>query len=1045
MRPAFIVTLLLLLPIAQGLSPSFTPENFNGNELVLVKDDGFWSQEEWGALAELGYTPLRMLSPAEVLTWKSHDAVKLTDFSQKTAPQVQFKGDMMQFEQHQHLRLVFEPRLPAYAVSQIVSMFTQYGIDIEPNFERYNSVLPHVEIVEWSHDLSALSSIDGLLWVEPVLETHARNEQVSSLLQHGYTTGDPAWNLGVNGNGIVIAVADSGLDADHACFRNATAAGEFGSEGENMSDGIGAPGEGHRKILLLNHSIDTSDTPGHSDYRHGTHVAGTLSCYNVYDMRNSSVPKNGSSLAYASKLIFQDIVSDEGWVPPDVDALLVEAGLNGATVHSNSWGDATTAYTARTGDFDAWAAEMPWSLSFIAPGNNGGQLLEPANGRNVVAVGASEKSESSDRWSASSIGPTELGTNGIFALAVGTSVQSARADGVDDSYNDALRSSSGTSMATPAAASVAALLQQMVEQGWISGKENRTSVPLNTVRQDWVNADKNLTNNLSLAEGFSPSGALLRALMSLAVTPLPQDVRNGGAGGYDLQNTYDGWGQLNLSALVDFNAIEQNLHLGDVSPLGNVWIHDSYRLVSQTPQSWLQQRQGNLEALENLIETPWNGSDAVGPFLKTGEIWVERFDLHEGDFDARLAWNAAPEPYLVDDLQLVVRLSDGRIALANSFQNDGYSTLYDQQIADFTNHSAFPMTNETTVAVSLSEEDLSGVEWVEVEVRARYVSPGNQNNSIGIDGNQIGFALAVDGVKRDSNSWEDGDGDGVANRVDGCPNQNASGWDINEDGCIDDADGDLVGDNIDVCPLENATHFDRDSDGCIDDSDADGVYDNIDVCLTSVVSIFWPVDSLGCRPVDSLPIIDFTLSPEDGGEWYDVLLVEWSVVDEDADLFDTGASIHVLNATSTGGSYSIASCLKQNVGNGTYSCSWIIPNDLPVWDISDQELQIEIHAQSRNSSPEGKRDVVLLRDDAVFSSNWKNPLLEVDDALPSANEGVVSQNRAFLWGVLGILAGFVLMYQLSWNIREKKDQENVRPAFEHEAVRASRSSTDENE
>ena len=270
-------------------------------------------------------------------------------------------------------------------------------------------------------------------------------------------------------------------------------------------------------------------------------------------------------------------------------------------------------------------------------------------------------------------------------------------------------------------------------------------------------------------------------------------------------------------------------------------------------------------------------------------------------------------------------------------------------------------------------------------------------------------------------------------------------WDIDEDGCIDDSDGDLVGDNIDDCPQENATLFDKDSDGCIDDSDSDGVYDNLDVCFTPVVSIFWPVDSLGCRPADSLPIIDFTLSPEDGGGWYDVLLVEWSVADSDGDLFDTGAAIHVLNSSSSGGSYSIASCLKQNVADGTFSCSWTIPKDLPVWDISGQELQIEIHAQSRNNSPEGKNDIVLLRDDAVFFSNWKNPLLGVDETLPSSTEGVASQNRAFLWGVLGILAGFILMYQLSWNIREKKDQEKVRPAFEHEGVWATPSSADENE
>lgn len=1045
MRPAFFITLLLLLPIVQGLGPSLTPEKSSGGEQVLVLNEGFWSQEQWDSLKDEGYTPLRMLHPAQVLAWRSPEAMNVEGVSVEVAPPVQFKGDLVHINNHQYLRIVFEPRLPPEAVWHLVSSFGSLGIDIDSDAGSYDSIIPHVEVVEWYGDFSPLSSLDGLLWVEPVLQTSARNEQVGSLLQHGYTTGNPAWDLGINGEGITVAAADSGLDADHACFRNATAAGEFGSEGENLSDGVGVAGFDHRKVLLLNHSIDSADTPGHSDYRHGTHVAGTLSCYDVYDMRNSSLPQNGSSLAYATKLIFQDIVSEEGWVPPDIDSLLVEAGLHGAILHSNSWGDDTTAYTSRTGDFDAWAVEMPWSLSFIAPGNNGGQLLEPANGRNVVAVGASVKSESTDRWSASSIGPSEAGTNGIFALAVGTSVQSARADGIDDSYNGALRSSSGTSMATPAAASLAALLQQMVEQGWISGNENRSLVPVNGMRQEWVDGAKNSTNNLSLAEGYSPSGALLRALMSLAVTPLPEDVRNGGNGGNELQNTYDGWGQLNLSSLVDFNTIEEGLHDGDVSPLEHLWVHDSYRLVNQTPQAWLQERQGSLEALENLVSAPWNGSEAVGPFLKNGEVWVERFDLSPGDFNARLSWNAAPEPHLVDDLQLVVRLSDGRITIANKFQNDGYSTLYSEQVTDFSNQTMFPMTNETTIAVSLSEDDLDGVEWIEIEVRARYISPGNQNNSVGIDGNQVGFALAVKGVQRDSTSWEDGDSDGVANIVDVCPNQNAIGWDLDVDGCIDDSDGDTIGDNIDSCPQENASLFDNDVDGCIDDSDGDGINDSIDICFTSVVSVFWPVDSLGCRPVDSLPIIDFVLSPEDGGEWYDTLRVEWSVADGEGDFFDTGASIHVLNTSSDGGSYSIASCVNQNVGNGTFSCSWSIPNDLPVWDIREELLQVEVYAQSRNNSPEGKNDIVLLRDDATFTSNWNNPLLDLDEVVSPPGEGVASQNRAFVWGVIGIFAGFVLMYQLSWSVREKKDDEKVHPAFEHQGVWATSLTSGENE
>ena len=1045
MRPALFVTMLLLLPLVQGLGPSLLPERVSGQEQVLILDEGVWSQELWASLEDVGYTPLRMVHPTQVLVWRSAEAGDVPGVHTDDAPDVQFKGDLSRFTEYESFRFVFEPSLPSEAVHQLVSGFAQFGIDIDPRVEAYSSVIPHVEVIEWGTGFSALTSIDGLLWVEPILTTSARNEQVGSLLQHGFTTENPSWDLGLNGNGIVVAVADSGLDADHACFRNATAAGEFGAGGVNLTDGIGAPGFDHRKVLLLNHSIDSGDTSGHSDYRHGTHVAGTLSCYNVYDMRSETLPKNGSSLSYATQLIFQDIVSEEGWVPPDVDALLVEAGLNGATLHSNSWGDATTAYTARTGDFDAWALEMPWSLAFIAPGNNGGQLLEPANGRNVVAVGASVKSESTERWSGSSIGPTEVGTNGIFALAPGSSVQSARADGISDSYNDGLRTSSGTSMATPAAASTAAIIQQMVELGWISGKENRTLQPISNMRPDWVGDEKNTTNNLSLAAGFSPSGPLLRTLLSLATTSLSQDARNGENGGFDAQNYYDGWGQLNLSELVDLAQIETALHQGDVSPAEDLWIHDSFRLLDRSPQEWLLERQNDSGALENLVALPWNGSGAAGPFLKTGDVWVERFDLSGGVFDARLAWAAAPEPHLVDDLQLIVRLSDGRITVANEYQNDGDSTLYASQIVDFSNTTLFPMSNETTLAVSLSEDDLVGVEWAEVEVRARYASPGGNNNSVGIDGNRVGFALAVQGVQRDSNSWADADGDGVPNSIDVCPNQNAIGWDSDEDGCIDDSDGDSIRDHVDECPDEDAGLFDNDSDGCIDDSDGDGVFDNIDACFTVVVSPFWPVDLFGCRPVDLLPSIDFVLSPEEGGEWYDALLIQWSVEDDDGDAFDTGAEIHVLNASSSGGSYSIASCLKQNVVNGTFSCTWYVPKDLPVWDIRGELLQVEIHAQSRNLSPEGKNDILLLRDDVTFTSHWNNPLLEDNEVFSPSEEGVASQNRAMAWGVVGIIAGFVLMYRLSRSLVRGNEGEKVQPAFQDGAGYYANQSVDESE
>ena len=181
-------------------------------------------------------------------------------------------------------------------------------------------------------------------------------------------------------------------------------------------------------------------------------------------------------------------------------------------------------------------------------------------------------------------------------------------------------------MATPAAAGVAAVIQQLIEEGWISGDENRVMSPLTLHRPSWADSSKNTTNSLDLAEGFTPSGPMLRSLMTLATTPLSSAERNGGQGGSEIQNIYDGWGQFNLSELIDFDSLEAALHQGNVS-LQDVWIHDSFRLKEGTPADWLNSRNGGLTPLENLLANPWNGSESIGPFLNSGDVWKKDSSL----------------------------------------------------------------------------------------------------------------------------------------------------------------------------------------------------------------------------------------------------------------------------------------------------------------------------------------------------------------------------------------------------------------------------------
>ncbi len=701
---------------------------------VIFQSDTPLDVDNWHDLVEEGFIPLRQLSANEMLVWGPIDK---DEIPQKIA---EYRGLN---DEYQNYIVILEPRLEVNEKEEIKTVLNMIGLNPITIFSpMQGSPLSEIIQITPSNDFENwwqfVEIIHGIHWVEPVLETVGRNDVAAAIMQHGNVTGQPAWLFGLDGTGVIITNADSGIDRDHACFREATEPGASGSEWNNAT---GTPGINHRKIVYFNGTIDDWDSPNNQNYQHGTHIAGSLACRSIWEVsseRNgdwtNATPGEGTSIAHGARLVIEDVVDDDGWQIPDIGELFWEASSHGSVIRSDSWGDDSTEYTLRTSKFDTWLFSVPWSVSFVAPGNTGDEVLEPANGLNVVSVGAAAKDGTDDLWTLSPRQETAQGRLGVTIVVPGETVISAKGDGVHDSNNDGWKSSTGTSMATPQAAAFAAVIQQMVEDGWVGGNESKNIVSSNSLRPDWAESvEGNLSEgNLSLAQGFTPSGPLIRALMVLSANSLEGGRQAELTLGVAPDNQ-QGWGRPNLSNLVDFAYINNQMNNSTVDPSANIWIHDSFQLIDNNWKSmiddWVDEN-----PLDSVSNHNWGGAGAAGPFLSSSESVVWKMPIVPGvDFDVRLVWNSAPNIDSRDDLDLVVTLPDGQIFLGNDMTGEGVKENI-----------------ETIEGVHIPSANLDGIGFVEVQILAHQINIGPEKGGVGLNGDRIGFALAVKGVERSS-------------------------------------------------------------------------------------------------------------------------------------------------------------------------------------------------------------------------------------------------------------------------------------------------------
>lgn len=249
------------------------------------------------------------------------------------------------------------------------------------------------------------------------------------------TSAATVWNRGILGNGVTVAVIDSGVDITHPQLRNRLAV----NTGEIPGNGIDDDGNGYIDDV---HGWDfDEDQPLVSDSAgHGTHVAGIILAEHG--------PSAVQGIAPGAKLLPLDFMNADGQGNIGDAILAIQyAADQGARVINASWGGAPCSQTLSRTIADLEAR----GILFVAAAGNSGVDLEqlpeyPAAFiiPNQITVGASTARDYTAGFS-------NFSYRLVHLFAPGASILSTYP-------GNRVASLSGTSMAAPFVAGAAALL-----------------------------------------------------------------------------------------------------------------------------------------------------------------------------------------------------------------------------------------------------------------------------------------------------------------------------------------------------------------------------------------------------------------------------------------------------------------------------------------------------------------------------------------------------------------------------------------------------------
>ena len=411
-----------------------------------------------------------------------------------------------------------------------------------------------------SRKVFALAKMPAVLWIEKAPLMKMVDEIATKIVMGDNSqpgTRAIVQQLGFDGSGVTVAVADSGIDS-----------GDPSTMHPDLFGRVDA-------LFAYGGLPDASD-----EHSHGTHVAGIVAGNAATGEVDDTGNLYGLGVAPGAHLVAQRIFDGSGgFFPPDsFEALTRDAVNSGAYIGSNSWGDTVNGqYDLSASEFDALVrdasafapGEQPYVLEFSA-GNEGPgmQTLDsPAVAKNVIATGAVENNRYdltiySDGQEVmadfSSRGPCEDGRIKPDVVAPGTWIASLKSQfaGTDNAWapiDDYYLYIGGTSQAGPHASGACAVIVQ-----WYRGTHG----------------------------GETPSPALVKSLLINSATPMGTALVPGSSDGTDptdptsgtvvvgdeppVPNMDEGWGRVDLTNLIgttrryDITDQNQELKTGDV-------------------------------------------------------------------------------------------------------------------------------------------------------------------------------------------------------------------------------------------------------------------------------------------------------------------------------------------------------------------------------------------------------------------------------------------------------------------------------------------------